>query len=177
MSIEDGKAITLKTYQKNSHCSYCGQPYAPEQPWPRRCAACNNSTFRNPLPVTVVLQPIDEGVLTIRRTIQPRSGWLALPGGYIEYGETWQEAGVRELWEEAGIQIDPAGLREVRVFSAPDALLIVALAPRLASHTLTDFAVTAEASERVVLTATQELAFPFHTEVLTDYLAGKWRTL
>ncbi len=167
--------MTVKTYQKNSHCSYCGSPYTTAQVWPRHCATCNNSTFRNPLPVTVVLQPVDQGVLTIRRTIQPRSGWLALPGGYIEYGESWQAAGARELWEEAGVQIDPAGLREVRVFSAPDALLIAALAPPLAARALPTFTSTAEASERVVLTAPQELAFPFHTALLTDYLAGRWR--
>lgn len=163
-------------YQKNAHCSYCGQPFAVDQPWPRRCAHCNNMTFRNPLPVTVVIQPVDDGVLTIRRTIQPRSGWLALPGGYIEFGETWQAAGARELWEEAGVQIDPATLREVRVFSAPDnTLIIVALAPRLAGAQLHAFTATPEASERVIVTAPEALAFPLHTEVVTDYLAGKWR--
>jgi len=111
--------MTLKIYQKNSHCSYCGEPYAPNQAWPRHCATCHNSTFRNPLPVTVVLQPVDDGVLTIRRTIQPRSGWLTLPGGYIEYGETWQEAGARELWEEAGLQIDPAGYAKYAFSARP----------------------------------------------------------
>lgn len=147
-----------------------------DQPWPRRCANCDNMTFRNPLPVAVVIQPVDDGVLTVRRTIQPRSGWLALPGGYIEFGETWQAAGARELWEEAGVQIDPATLREVMVFSAPDnTLLVIALAPRLTSAQLIEFTVTAEASERVIVTSPQELAFPLHTEVVTGYLAGRWR--
>ncbi|MBX3010518.1 MAG: NUDIX domain-containing protein [Caldilineaceae bacterium] len=163
-------------YQKNAYCSYCGHAFAVDQLWPRRCAHCNNLTFRNPLPVAVVIQPVDDGVLTVRRTIQPRSGWLALPGGYIEFGEAWQAAGARELWEEAGLQIDPATLREVRVFSAPDnTILIIALAPRLSSTQLAIFAATDEASERVIVSTPQELAFPLHTEVLSDYLAGKWR--
>ena len=133
-------------------------------------------TFRNPLPVAVVIQPVDDGVLTVRRTIQPRSGWLALPGGYIEFGESWQAAGARELWEEAGVQIDPATLREVKVFSAPDnTILIIALAPPLTSAQLTEFTTTDEASERVIVRAPQELAFPLHTEVVADYLQGKWR--
>jgi NADH pyrophosphatase NudC (nudix superfamily) len=102
------------SYQKNSHCSYCGNAFAADQPWPRRCAQCGNMTFRNPLPVAVVIQPVDDGVLTVRRTIQPRSGWLALPGGYIEFGESWQAAGARELWEEAGIEIGSSSLREVK---------------------------------------------------------------
>lgn len=166
----------MKQYQRNAHCSYCGQPFAVDQAWPRRCATCDNLTFRNPLPVTVVLQPVDEGVLTVRRMIQPRSGWLALPGGYIEYGETWQAAGAREVWEEAGVQIDPAGLREVRVFSAPEnTLIVVALAPRLPSTQLVEFLATPEASERTIINAPAELAFPLHTEVVRDYFAGKWR--
>lgn len=164
------------SYQKNSHCSYCGNAFAADQSWPRRCAQCGNMTFRNPLPVAVVIQPVDDGVLTVRRTIPPRSGWLALPGGYIEFGESWQAAGARELWEEAGIEIDSSSLREVKVFSAPDnTLIIVALAPPLTSDQLIDFVTTEEASERVIVRTPQELAFPLHTEVVADYLAGKWR--
>lgn len=164
------------SYQKNSHCSYCGHPFALDQAWPRRCAHCGNMTFRNPLPVAVVLQPVDDGVLTVRRTIQPRSGWLALPGGYIEFGESWQAAGARELWEEAGVTIDPSSLREVKVFSAPDnTLIIVALAPPLTSAQLVDFVTTDEASERVIVRTPQELAFPLHTEVVADFLAGQWQ--
>lgn len=166
----------MKQYCKNAHCSFCGHPFAADQPWPRRCANCDNLTFRNPLPVTVVIQPVDEGVLTVRRTIQPRSGWLALPGGYIEFGESWQAAGARETWEEASVPMDPETLREVRVFSAPDnTLIIVALAPPLSSAQLLEFVATPEASERVILCTPQELAFPLHTEVVSDYLAGKWR--
>lgn len=133
-------------------------------------------TFRNPLPVAVVIQPVDDGVLTVRRTIQPRSGWLALPGGYIEFGESWQGAAAREMAEEAGLAIDPSSLREVKVFSAPDnTLIIVALAPPLTSAQLVEFVTTDEASERVIVHTSQELAFPLHTEVVTAYLAGQWR--
>ena len=163
-------------YQKNNHCSYCGNAFAVDQPWPRRCAHCGNMTFRNPLPVAVVIQPVDDGVLTVRRTIQPRSGWLALPGGYIEFGESWQAAGARELWEEAGVTIDPSSLHEIRVFSAPDnTLIIVALAPPMTNAQLADFVITEEASERFIVRTPQELAFPLHTEVVADYFAGKWR--
>lgn len=168
--------MSQKHYQRNSHCSYCGQPFTRDQSWPRQCGHCNNMTFRNPLPVAVVIQPVDDGVLTVRRTIEPRRGWLALPGGYIEFDESWQVAGARELWEEAGLEIDSSSLREIKVFSAPDhTILIIALAPPLTSAQLVDFVTTAEASERVIVRTPQELAFPLHTEVVADYLAGKWR--
>jgi ADP-ribose pyrophosphatase YjhB (NUDIX family) len=47
-------------------------------------------------------------VLLVRRNIEPQIGQLALPGGYMNLGETWQQAGARELFEETGTIIRPA---------------------------------------------------------------------
>ena len=161
-------------FQPHTYCSYCGQAYGPNAGWPRRCTNCDNMTFRNPIPVAVVLQPVDNGVLTVRRTIEPRSGWLALPGGYVDWGETWQEAGAREMWEEAGVRINPNGLREFKVFSASNAtMMIVAYATPLNGKDLPPFIPNEEADKRAILTEPQELAFPLHTEVLTAFLGGR----
>src|SRR6476659_9743246 len=51
-------------------------------------------SWANPLPVSVVLVPVDGGLLLVRRAIPP-VGQLALPGGYINLGESWEEAGAR----------------------------------------------------------------------------------
>jgi len=116
---------------------------------------------------------VDNGVLTVRRTIAPRSGWLALPGGYVDWGETWQEAGAREMWEEAGVRIDPAALREFKVFSASNStMMVVAHATPLTAADLPPFLPNDEADERAILTEPQELAFPLHTDVLTAFLNG-----
>ncbi len=99
-------------YKIYSHCSYCGAAFPESAGWPRTCAHCGNITFRNPLPVTVVLLPVilsieQTGVVVIRRAIPPKVGELALPGGFINFGETWQEAGAREVLEETGARIAP----------------------------------------------------------------------
>jgi 8-oxo-dGTP pyrophosphatase MutT (NUDIX family) len=39
----------------------------------------------------------------VRRAIPPARDTLALPGGFIDYGESWQNAAARELREETGI--------------------------------------------------------------------------
>ncbi|CAN5841872.1 NUDIX domain-containing protein [soil metagenome] len=163
-----------QTFKKNSYCSYCGQPFDVDQAWPRRCANCNNVTFVNPLPVAVLLLPVDDGILVIRRAIQPRQGLLALPGGYIEWGEAWQAAAARELYEEAGITLDPQTIHEFRVRSAPDGtVLIFGVAPNVHSADLPPFVPTGEASERVILAEPAELAFSLHTEAVQAFFAQK----
>jgi ADP-ribose pyrophosphatase YjhB (NUDIX family) len=169
---------SLHTYRRNSHCSFCGHPYVEEQPWPRRCDHCNNMTFQNPLPVTIVLVPIDEGLLLVRRNIEPHKGKLALPGGYIDLGESWQEAGAREVLEETGITIDPAAIQLVTVYSAPDGtIIIVGQAAPLHSAELPLFVDNEEASERAFISAPEELAWPLHTQAVTAYFALKNTTV
>ena len=159
-------------YRKNSHCSFCGHAYAADQSWPRRCANCNNITFQNPLPVTIVLVPVDEGLLVVRRNIEPHKGKLALPGGYIDLGESWQEAGAREVLEETGITIDPTGIQLVTVFSAPDGtIIIVGQAAPLHSADLPAFALNDEATERAFISEPTELAWPLHTQAVTAFFA------
>jgi ADP-ribose pyrophosphatase YjhB (NUDIX family) len=158
--------------KRNSHCSYCGHPFAEGQPWPRTCAGCAQTSYLNPLPVAVVLVPIDDGVLLVRRSIPPRQGMLALPGGYINLGESWQAAGAREVFEETGLQLDPQEIRDFRVLSAPDGtVLIFGLAGRRRAAELPAFAPTDEASECVVLRSPEELAFPLHTQAVSEFFA------
>jgi ADP-ribose pyrophosphatase YjhB (NUDIX family) len=158
--------------EKFSHCHHCGAAYADGQPWPRLCAACGSVTYRNPLPVSVVLLPVGRGLLAVRRAIPPGAGKLALPGGYVNFGESWEEAGARELFEETGVRIDPGELESYRVLSASDGtLLVFGRAKRRAARALPDYRATDETTERVVLTGPEELAFDLHTRVVADYFA------
>jgi len=162
-------------HAQHSHCSYCGHPFEANQAWPRLCAACGNTSFVNPLPVSVVLLPVDEGLLVVRRNIAPQIGQLALPGGYINRGESWQQAGARELFEETGIVIRPEDLREFRVKNAPgyNTLLVFGLAHSLRATDLPPFIPNEETQEICVLSAPQELAFSTHTEALQEYFASR----
>jgi ADP-ribose pyrophosphatase YjhB (NUDIX family) len=155
----------------HSFCSYCGGAYPEGAPWPRQCAACGNITYRNPLPVAVALVPVGSGILCIRRTIEPAVGKIALPGGFLEVGETWQEGCVRELREETGLVTDPGEVRLFRAYSAAreGLVLLFGLCRRFYPHEVPAFAPNSEASEMLVLPGPAELAFPLHTRALADY--------
>ncbi|MEV6815131.1 NUDIX domain-containing protein [Micromonospora sp. NPDC051296] len=162
-----------------SHCSYCGTAYPAAAEWPRLCAACGQTVWRNPLPVAVAVLPVRTatglGVVVVRRDIEPARGLLALPGGFIEYGEEWRDALVRELREETGLLADPADAEVVAVHSAPagGTMMIFGELPVRPAAELPPSAPTAEATEWLVLTEPTELAFSTHTRVLADFFARR----
>jgi ADP-ribose pyrophosphatase YjhB (NUDIX family) len=160
-------------HKKHSHCSYCGATFAEGQPWPRLCAACGNTTYLNPTPVAVVLLPVDDGLLLVRRAIPPHVGKLALPGGYVNLGETWQEAGAREVLEETGVVIDPQEIRDFRVLSAPEGMvLIFGLARPRALADLPPLQASDEASECIIGHADAEIAFELHRQVVEEFFGS-----
>src|SRR5262245_52470649 len=149
---------------QHSHCSYCGTAYPPDLDWPRTCLNCAETTWSNPLPVAVVLLPVQYpdgafGLVVVRRDIEPYRGELALPGGFIETGETWQEAAVRELVEETGLV---AAAEDVRLFDVHSSfmgrtLLIIAALPTRPADELPPSAPTDETTEWLVLHAPHTL--------------------
>jgi 8-oxo-dGTP pyrophosphatase MutT (NUDIX family) len=152
---------------KFAHCTFCGARFTRGQAWPRRCAACGETSYRNPTPVAVAVQPVGTGLLVVRRGIPPARDLLALPGGFIDFGETWPAAVVRELHEETGLKVDAAGVRHFETVSAPDGtLLVFGLLPRLADPAaIPPSAVNAESLGWEILAGPAELGFSLHTAV------------
>jgi ADP-ribose pyrophosphatase YjhB (NUDIX family) len=79
------------------------------------CPHCGGviETFRNPFPTADILFHRPGEVLLIRRK-NPPFGW-ALPGGFIDYGESAEHAAAREAKEETGLEV--RNLRQFRVYS------------------------------------------------------------
>ncbi len=153
-------------------CSFCSTRFPEDASWPRRCSACGNTTYRNPLPVAVVLVPVEGGgLLLIRRAIAPQAGKLALPGGYVNFGETWQEAAAWEVKEEAGVIVAAERIWESRARPAPDgSILLFGVSAPVARSALAAFQATKETSECLVVDApVADMAFPLHAEAVTAY--------
>ncbi|MEK7723012.1 MAG: NUDIX domain-containing protein [Acidobacteriota bacterium] len=153
--------------KKDTFCSFCGSKHLSEI-YPKDCKNCQTITYINPLPVAVVLLPVDDELLVIRRNIPP-IGRLALPGGFIEVGETWQKAGQRELFEETGIEITAEEIKLFNVKSAPDGtVLIFGLADNKTKDQIT-CTQNDETQEVAFIDSAVELGFPLHTEVVKKY--------
>jgi ADP-ribose pyrophosphatase YjhB (NUDIX family) len=158
---------------KYAHCTFCGARFVPEQPWPRRCGACGETSYLNPKPVAVAVQPVGGGLLVVRRGIPPARDRLALPGGFIDMGETWQQAAARELSEEVGLTTDPKSVRLYDTLSAPDGtVLIFGLFPALpGEEELPPTQPNAETLGWQVLRGPAKLGFDLHTRVANNYFA------
>ena len=103
-------------------------------------------------------------MLAVRRGIEPQRGGLAFPGGFINLGETWQQAGAREAGEETGLVIDPDEIQPFDVYSAPDGtLLIFGLARSRSIDDLPPFVPNIEATERLVIRRPEDLCWERHT--------------
>ncbi len=86
---------------KSIDCPHCGQPVL---------------IYRNPVPTVDIIIRAEGGVVLIERR-NPPFGW-ALPGGFIDYGESAENAAAREAKEETSLDVKE--LRLFGVYSDPD---------------------------------------------------------
>ena len=162
---------------KNSHCSYCGSPFGCTEalPAPRTCNDCHNITYFNPTPVVVVMLPVYyrkvNGVLIQKRNIEPQKGEWALCSGYIDLGETWQQAAQREIREEINLESDPADFELDYVCNSTQGnILICSNYSYWVDFEQINFLPNEEVTEIKMISSPMELAFPTHTEMLDKYL-------
>jgi ADP-ribose pyrophosphatase YjhB (NUDIX family) len=97
----------MEIFEAFHHCPRCGKAIQPPGPSrPVHCAACGLSLYLNPaIAVAVIVRGPDERVLFLRRSKDPARGKLALPGGFVDFGETAEEAARRETREEVNLEL------------------------------------------------------------------------
>jgi ADP-ribose pyrophosphatase YjhB (NUDIX family) len=106
-------------------CPRCGQPA--EVNFPRRivCSHCGYAAYYNPKPVAGAIPFDGDGrVILLRRGFDPGQGLWTFPGGFVDLGESVEEAARRETEEELRIDIELGPL--VGVYSrAEDRVVLI----------------------------------------------------
>jgi ADP-ribose pyrophosphatase YjhB (NUDIX family) len=83
-----------------------------------RCPKCKNEVevYQNPIPtVDIIIEIKSKGIVLIRRK-NPPYGW-AIPGGFVDYGESLEKAAVREAKEETNLNVKL--IRQFYTYSDP----------------------------------------------------------
>ena len=77
------------------------------------CAQCQTVHYQNPRIIAGCLPVWGDQVLLGRRAIEPRRGYWTLPAGFMENGETLEQAARRETDEEACVRLGPMALYQL----------------------------------------------------------------
>lgn len=113
-------------------CSRCGQPADITFPRSIACPHCGYAAYFNPKPVAGAI-PVDDDdrVILLRRGFDPAQGRWTFPGGFVDLGESVEDAAHRETNEELGIPIELGPLVGVYSRAEERVVLIVFLARAL----------------------------------------------
>ena len=91
-------------------CSQCGAPVSHRIPSGDSrlrfiCDQCHTIHYQNPRIVAGCVPVWQDKILLCRRAIEPRHGFWTLPAGFMENGETMEQAAARETLEEASARV------------------------------------------------------------------------
>lgn len=95
-----------------NYCSHCGfsqlQWMIPQGDHLQRlvCEQCKTIHYQNPRIIAGCLPVWQDKILLCKRAIEPRYGLWTVPAGFMENGESIEEAAIRETWEEANAEVD-----------------------------------------------------------------------
>ena len=95
----------LDWHARHRFCARCGQPtQLTKGGWQRDCGACGTQHFPRVDPVAIMLVECDGRLLLGRQARFPPRSYSAL-AGFVEPGESIEDAVRREVFEEAGVRV------------------------------------------------------------------------
>jgi NAD+ diphosphatase len=110
--------------RRHRHCANCGQPSSPmDGGWKRFCPACKVEHFPRTDPVVIMLLHRGDRCLLGRQAVWPKGMYSAL-AGFLEPGESIEEACAREIWEEAGLRTARVRYHSTQPWPYPSSLMI-----------------------------------------------------
>lgn len=114
-------------HKRHGFCANCGKAtHTFKAGWARKCSGCEAEHFPRVDPVAIMLAEYDGKILVGRQPRFPAGRYSAL-AGFVEPGESIEEAVARELWEEAGIRVHSVRYVTSQPWPFPSSLMIACI--------------------------------------------------
>ncbi len=133
-------------------------------------------SYKNPIPTVDIIIEIKGGIVLIKRK-NPPFGW-ALPGGFVDYGESLEDAAIREAKEETSLDIKL--IRQFHTYSDPER--------DKRFHTISTVYIAkaegepkaADDAKEIGIFTKENLPSPIafdHSKILKDYFKNRYQTI
>lgn len=158
-------------------CSRCGERLGQKHIEGRmrhHCPACGHVVFLDPKVAAVALVADGDGLVMVKRGVDPEYGKWAFPSGYVDRGEVVEAAAIREVKEETGLDVALERLVGVYSLEASAVILVV-----YSAHIVGGEAAVGDDALAVRTFALDELPplpFPHDERILKDWLAAASRS-
>lgn len=107
-----------RPWEENArYCPLCATPLVLGEKFGQQrktCSACDYIQFLTPAAAAAAVVVRGRELVLVQRAIEPYRGQWGLPAGFQEYGETPEEAAIRETREETGLEIEILRLLDLR---------------------------------------------------------------
>jgi 8-oxo-dGTP diphosphatase len=159
--------------QEARFCPRCAQPATVAYPRSITCPHCGYGAYYNPKPVAAAIPvtPSDE-IILLRRAFEPGKDLWTFPGGFVDLGESVEDAARREAREELDIAIELGPLVGVYSRAEERTVLIVYSARATEPPRATEEAVEVRSFERGAI-PWDELAFWSTRDALREFLGAE----
>lgn len=123
-ALYGGARSLVDWHARHRFCAVCGAPTKVHRAgWGRNCGQCKAEHFPRVDPVVIMLAEHDGRVLVARQPGFP-PGFFSALAGFVEPGESLEEAVVRELFEESGIRVSNVTYAASQPWPFPSSLMI-----------------------------------------------------
>jgi NAD+ diphosphatase len=125
VSMASRASQTLDWWFGHAFCGRCGTPTGPhEAEMARVCPACRVLHFPRISPAVITLVHRDDGAVLLAQDRRFRPGFFALLAGFVEPGETLEEAVAREVREEVGVEVGDVRYFGSQAWPFPSQLMV-----------------------------------------------------
>jgi 8-oxo-dGTP diphosphatase len=157
------------------YCPRCGgglerRTVKPMEPKRLVCQACSFIFYQDPKVVAGTVFTLDGGIVLLKRGVEPAMGKWVFPSGYVDRGESVQDAAIRETKEESNLNVKLGSLLNVYSYRRSPNVIVVYTAEVIdGALTAADESVEAQ-TFRPAEIPWNDLAFESTKDALHDYI-------